>query len=123
MIIVNKLTASIRMEKHAMKHFVRIFIILMLFLITVTFLSSCSKYDEDWIIGKTYDEVRERYGEFDWIQPLESTEASVRAGYLIREKNTRSILFYVPADEFYLITFDQNMRAYYIQESYYRPGG
>ena len=74
-------------------------------------LGGCSKqyrhnYDEDWIIGKTPEEVMERYGEFDKclndIDPIRG-----RVGYIIQEerrdklwggKKTEAIYFLINFD-------------------------
>lgn len=42
----------------------RTFIVIMCITILCITFSSCDRYNEEWILGKTKEEVSERYGEF-----------------------------------------------------------
>lgn len=79
-------------------------------------LCSCKKYDENWILGKSYDEIVEKYGEFDEIRhtPL----GVVKSGwYLTRDSGTDYL------DEYYAIFFDSDGIAVEIREKHYATGG
>ena len=90
-------------------------------LLSLITLFSCSKddawkYNEQWIKGKTYEEIIERYGEFDYIQ-----NPGRVAGY--RTKEAEKGFFGTSPEEFYMIYFDSEGYAVGTRHPAYRPGG
>ena len=78
-----------------------------------------SDFDEEWIIGKSYDEVVEKYGEYEFKRSEGNGEFSVY--YLKREK-------YVDAlgtnpEICYVIYFDSNGYAYAVDDYYINNKG
>ena len=69
------------------------------------------KYDDEWIIGKTEDEIQERYGEFD-------INYGDRA-YGYRTKEERNDKY----NQYYVIYFDQYGYACAIKKNCYPKGG
>ena len=88
-----------------------------------TLMISCSlfkTYDNKWIIGKSVDEIIERYGEFDLGKPNEDGLYS-KGAYLTKEKYV-GYLGAEPA-EYYMIYFNSEGYAYNVVEKYVIPGG
>ena len=109
------------------KIFIFAVILIVSFLIVGVF-NSCnlqtSKYDKDWIIGKTSSEIEDRYGSFDIYLNNEkygNNYCETGCGYLT--KNGEKGAFGLSTDEFIMIFFDENGVAYSIEENYPRPGG
>lgn len=71
------------------------------------------KYNDWWIIGRSYDEVVKRYGEFD-------CEYGSEKGYYIKKDN--SIIMPSHQDYYYWMIFDENgiITEVYIAA---KPGG
>lgn len=97
--------------------------ILLLFLCAL-YLTSCSRYDEDWIIGKTSTEIVEKYGEFDLC--FGKTELGAdgnyyngACGYMTKKIDPEIY----PSDEYYMIYFDEEGKAYKVEPSWYQKGG
>lgn len=70
---------------------------------------TCYLYEDRWIIGKTADEIIERYGEFDSNTPLLTN--GYRGGYLVRRDSTDWWGDHI-YPMFYHIYFDENGIAY-----------
>ena len=85
-------------------------------------LSSCSAapYDTKWVIGKTEEEIVQRYGEFD-IRSRNEEGSYYKGAYLVKEKHVG----YLGTDpeEYYLIYFDSNGYAYKVNDKHIIPGG
>ena len=77
-------------------------------------------YNKDWILGKTADEIMERYGEFDLGKPNEDGLYS-KGAYLTKEKHV-GYLGTEPA-EYCMIYFNSKGCAYKVVEKYVIPGG
>ena len=77
-------------------------------------------YDTEWIIGKSADQIIERYGEFD-IRGLNEDGSYTKGAYLVKEE----YVGYLGTDpeEFYMIYFDSNGYAYEVNDKYIIPGG
>lgn len=82
-------------------------------------------YNKMWIMGKTSAEIIERYGEFEHFSTtpiyVDGLYIWTTAGYVLKEKGNG--LFDPPSDVFFLISFDENGRAYSINDHQYRLGG
>ena len=109
-----------------MNRFRKISLIIAFFLL-ISLFPSCSasqKYNENWIIGKTYSEIIERYGEFDiCLAPsllLDGECYNTGCGYLTKQPNAPYDSVH---DEFYMIYFDSYGLASSVKENYMRPGG
>ena len=82
-------------------------------------------YKEKHIIGRTSSEIVELYGEFDWFfgSDLRVDEngnyCSGACGYKIGEMN-REVY---PSPMYYMIWFDDEGKAYEIDDIWYIPGG
>lgn len=61
------------------------------------------RYDDQWIIGKTENEIVERYGSFDY-----NTKSGGRLGYYIGQDNN---FFGTKRKLYYFIIFDKNNKA------------
>ncbi len=116
---------EIQMKKTTF-HILCVFVLL-LFLCALC-LTSCSRYDEDWIIGKTSSEIVEKYGEFDLCFGKTELRADGNyyngaCGYVT--KISRSILGMetYPSDEYYMIYFNEEGKAYKVEPSWYQKGG
>ncbi len=86
-------------------------IILISLLIIVTFCTlfflshkTNLKYNDWWIIGKSIEEIEDRYGEFDTNYPTVKL-----VGYCISTENSNSTLQVDP--KFYMIEYDENYIA------------
>lgn len=95
-------------------------------LLTILFISCAGKqYDEKWIIGKTYSEILDKYGEFDiYSYPeriIDGMCYNAGCGYLTKEGQPGFLG--TPPDEFYMIYFDSNGLAYEVEEDVPRLGG
>lgn len=80
------------------------------------------KYRENWIIGKSYDEIAARYGEGDIVH-YENNDPSqdvVSVMYLVKEE--RVLFFGTSPKEFYKIIFEDG-KAVEINKKAYLPGG
>ena len=79
--------------------------------------------DGKWIMGKTADEIEEKYGPFDIRQNREDDGEGnyIRAGY--KTKKERTGFFGTSPDEYYMIYFNAEGKAYLIDEAWYVPGG
>ena len=83
---------------------------------------SDSRYDVDWIIGKTSAEVINKYGEFDCTHMPAGEDGLYRSkcGYTIKEP--RRGFLGTSAEVLFFISFDENGVAVECEEGY-RPGG
>ena len=95
-------------------------VMIAVFIVTII-LTRPIKPNKDWIIGKTFEEVRARYGEFDepilfvdenrnFVSGVEGTYVHAHAGYII-EPEKKFFLGWVPGKMLY-ICFDENGIAY-----------
>ena len=87
------------------------------------FCSCIPSYDEEWIIGKTDDEITARYGQFDtWYGNYapDGTYTGWIAQYTIKEKRVGYLQTY--PEETLLIVFDTNSVAINCREVVGRPG-
>ena len=85
--------------------------------------SNKSKYDTDWIIGKTSQEIIEVYGDFDCtLMPAneDGLYSKCKCGYTIKE--AQQGFFGMSEEKLLFITFDENSIAIECEEGY-RPGG
>lgn len=66
-------------------------------------------YNTEWIKGRTYSEIAESYGEFDYIYGTMYEDGTFygEAGYVLREG------WYTD----YMILFDENGKAYEVRKS------
>lgn len=99
--------------------------ILLLCVLSLLCLTACSRFNENWIIGKTSTEIEEKYGAFDAADPDKKNEegnyVSARCGYLTREKQVGFLGTY--PEEYFMIYFDKEGKAYDITHPWYVPGG
>ena len=106
-----------------MNRFKKTILILISLFLLLSMLSSCSaasKYRKNWIIGRHYEEVIERYGKFDLIRDTakineEGDYSNTACGYFLKEE--------VSGDIFYLIYFNSEGIAYEVNKNYRRGGG
>lgn len=102
-------------------------VLLLLCILSLLCLTSCSRYDEDWIIGKTSSEIEEKYGTFDvriggdQMKNKEGNYVSTCCGYLTREKQVGYLG--TSPEEYFMIYFDKEGKAYRIEHPWYVPGG
>ncbi len=78
-------------------------------------------YDEEWIIGKTSEEIKEKYGEFDHTHNDPSEDGLYRdtsCGYLTKDKKVGSLG--TSPEEYYMIRFDSEGRAVSIEKDHLR---
>ncbi len=74
------------------------------------------KYNTDWIIGKSVDEVVDRYGEF--VITRNTSESSKMRGYYIKEESSHDLFGgYIP-EKYLVIYFDENEIAYMCEEEW-----
>ena len=84
------------------KKVIHIVIVLLLLSSCVVFFLSherCLKYNDWWIIGRSYDEIVERYGEFDY-------DYGVNTGYYLGKD--KMPIMNSHQDMYYWIRFDEN---------------
>ena len=102
----------------------RIVWILLSITLCLVALAGCSdsRYDVDWIIGKTSAEVIDKYGEFDCTYMPAGEDGLYRSkcGYTVKESR-RGFLGTSP-EVLLFISFDENGIAVDCEEGY-RPGG
>ena len=99
-------------------------VLLLLCTLCLFCLTSCSRYDEDWIIGKTSSEIVEKYGEFDLCFGKTELRADGNyyngaCGYMTKKIDPGIY----PSDEYYMIYFDEEGKAYKVEPSWYQKGG
>ena len=100
----------------------KLFTLCLLLLVSMVFLPSClfeyidktSMYDEEWIIGKTADEIQERYGAFDAYSEYDD-EIKCSVGIYRTRKVVRLDFTYY---ECYKIFFDENGIAHSVTEHF-----
>ena len=101
----------------------KVIILSIVAIVVATLMASCSLlklYDKEWIIGKSADEIIERYGEFDIGMPEEDGSYS-KGAYMTKEKRV-GFLGTDPA-EYCMIYFNDEGYAYMIVDKYVIPGG
>ena len=102
----------------------RIVGVLLSITLCIAALAGCSdsRYDIDWIIGKTSAEVIDKYGEFDCTYMPVGEDGLYRSkcGYTVK-KPRRGFLGTSP-EVLLFISFDENGIAIDCEEGY-RPGG
>lgn len=102
----------------------RIVTVILLIGIVLMLSSSCApSYDEDWIIGKTDDEIIERYGQFDMRYNNYCEDGTYNGWigcYILKEKRVGYLQTY--PEEGLKIKFDQNNVATNCNDFLGRPG-
>ena len=102
----------------------RVLLLTVIISLCVTILSGCSdsKYDTEWIIGRSSTEVIEKYGEFDCTHMPAGEDGLYRSkcGYTIKEPQKG--FFGTSPEVLFYISFDENGIAVACEEGY-RPGG
>lgn len=110
----------------------RLFAFMMVLIMGCLSMVSCSfdnaysskNYNKEWMIGKTSSEIEIKYGEFDIClneEKIGSNYCNTGCGYLTKKQENG--VFGTKSDEFIMIYFDENGKAYKIVEDYPRPGG
>jgi hypothetical protein len=97
-----------------------------LLLLAVFFIScSSNRFDEDWIIGKTYSEIVSKYGEFDICSYPERVVNGMCYGATCGYKTKERITGFLgsSSDEYYMIIFDSEGFAYKVRKNVPRMGG
>ena len=102
----------------------RILLTILAILLCLVAFSGCtnSRYDSEWIIGKTSSEVIEKYGEFDCAH-MPAGEGGLyrsKCGYTIKEPQKG--FFGTSPEVLFYISFDENGIAVACEEGF-RPGG
>lgn len=59
------------------KNLVLITSILLIVLTVVVIFEKYEKYNDEWIIGKTKEQIVEQYGDFEWYVPKEDTNGQI----------------------------------------------
>lgn len=95
-------------------------------LMNLFFLTSCTQYNTEWIIGKTSSEIEKRYGIFDQAPTSpefqkDGNYISCRCGYTTKEEHV-GFLGTDPT-EYFVIYFDSEGKAYKVIEDWVVPGG
>lgn len=75
------------------------------------------KYDEEWIIGKTQDQIVERYGEFDSYSTFTSPNGKFlydQGSYILKQKKVGFLRTKPPT--YFKIKFNQAGKAYECSE-------
>lgn len=104
----------------------RIFLTILAIMLCLSAFAGCSnksKYDTDWIIGKTSQEIIEIYGDFDrTLVPAneDGLYSKCKCGYTIKE--AQQGFLGMSEEKLLFITFDENSIAIECEEGY-RPGG
>lgn len=108
----------------------RLILIIAIILVIIVIMSSAVyiletpslKYRENWIIGKSYDEIVTRYGEGDIIhyENNDPSKGVVSVMYLVKEE--RVSFFGTNPKEFYKIIFEDG-KATEVNKKAYLPGG
>lgn len=93
---------------------------LLTFSILLTFVVVCvevlpKQYNAEWIIGKTADEIIERYGEFDRTM---AKEYGIREGAYLTKAEGRLPLGDVDPAEYYVIYFNSDGLACAVEKNY-----
>lgn len=93
---------------------------LLTFSILLTFVVVCvevlpKQYNAEWIIGKTADEIIERYGEFDRTM---AKEYGIREGAYLTKAEGRLPLGDVDPAEYYVIYFNSDGYACAVEKNY-----
>ncbi len=113
----------------SMKKFFRYTCSLIMLVFILISITGCSffridysyKYDEEWIIGKTIEEVTEKYGEFYRFGPGESLRDYPNSSmglYLTKADNYKEAY-----NRYIAIYFDENGIARIVKKNYFIPGG
>lgn len=88
-------------------------------------MSSCSTYDNNFIIGKTSSEIEEKYGDFDYTSNPQNLRDGnyfkCKCAYKTKEEKV-GFLGTDPA-EYYAIVFDEDGIAISVYEKWFVPGG
>ncbi len=79
--------------------------------------SSAFIYNEKWIIGKTREEIQERYGEFD----CQADYMPNRAHYIVEESIVDKYLDSPPIDRYYIVFNDEGLAEEVYKST--SPGG
>lgn len=85
-------------------------------------LFGCGGYDEDFVMGKTSQEIIERYGDFDYLEYSDvdgySEEGGLyrncKTGYVTKTEKGEAV-------EYFAISFDENGIAYKVEKNYTGP--
>lgn len=78
-------------------------------------------YDDEWIIGKTVEEINEKYGKFDIKQTELAEGISFSGGYITKEKTYNAID--PEPEQYYKIYFNEDGIAISVKEKWVIPGG
>ena len=110
------------------KHIIVTLCFVLLIMLTLINLVSCTKtkYDKDWILGKTSSEIEEKYGSFHSAPTSSDSKKdgnyfNCSCFYLIREE--RVGFFGTDPAMYYRIYFDSDGKAYDVREKWFVPGG
>lgn len=103
-----------------------IIILILVLLMSLFFCTSCTQYDTEWIIGKTSSEIEKRYGIFDNAPTSpefqkDGNYINSRCGYIAKEEYVG--FFGTYPNEYFVIYFDSEGKAYKIIEDWVVPGG
>ena len=91
------------------------------------FLNGCTAniYNEEWVIGKTPDEIMEEYGEpygiYYYTDSTTPSDTILRIQYMTKEKRI-GFLGTDPA-EYFAIWFNRDGKAYRAEKNWVPPGG
>ena len=58
-----------------------IFSVIFILLLLIAFFGENEKYDDKWILGKTKEQIVEKYGDFEWYVPRKNANEQV-IGYV-----------------------------------------
>ncbi len=102
---------------------VLLIVVVLLFLLSQIVASLRPDYDEGWIIGKTASEIEARYGSFDLPGSIAEDGNYYNCGCAYRTKEARVGFFGTDPDEFFMIYFNGEGKAYDIKYPWFVPGG
>ena len=117
---------SINLNYIMNKHRRIIWPIVLLAIFIIISLSSCSQmYDDEWILGKTSSEIEKKYGSFDYLynnpDQIEGNYYNGGCAYLTKEERVGFLGAH--PEEYYMIFFNPEGKAYKVVKKWYVPGG
>ncbi len=93
----------------------RIWIILLAVTILLSGCNSARKFDEEWMVGKTAQEIIDRYGMFDAGKPSDAVYQNCTCSYYIK-KDTKADPGEIAKDLVLRIQFDSSGKATMVYE-------